>query len=95
MLTSQHRVLAHVLYHKGGPRGSHTEYRKNTGTFHAVPAWYPRLRVGPPGPALARGGPALVAAGRPQEGPDERCCREGDRLAVDQAWEGKGLGAAM
>src|SRR5437899_1849671 len=24
-LTSQHRVLAHVLYHKGGPRGSHTE----------------------------------------------------------------------
>ena len=36
-----------------------------------------------------------MAAGRPQEGPDERCCREGDRLAVDQAWEGKGLGAAM
>ena len=51
-------------------------------------------RAGPAAPH-ARGGPALVAAGRPQEGPDERCCREGDRLAVDQAWEGKGLGAAM
>jgi len=28
-------------------------------------------------------------------GPDERCCREGGRLAVDQTWQGKGLGAAI
>jgi len=56
------------------------------------------LRLGSaayPGPRLARAWPALVAAGRPQEGPDERCCREGGRLAVDQTWQGKGLGAAI
>src|SRR5207245_5218450 len=56
VLTSQRRVLAHILYHRGGPRGSHTEYRKNTGTFHAVPAWYPRLGSARP-PALAHAWP--------------------------------------
>ena len=63
------------------------EYRKNQAPFHAVrPAapLVPTSRVGPPAcpgtrlarawPAAphARSGPALVAAGRPQEGPDER-----------------------
>jgi len=66
------------------------EYRKNKATFHAVPPAAPLVPasgIGPPAcpgtrlarawPAAphARGWPALVTAGRPQEGPDERCQR--------------------
>src|SRR5262249_20832820 len=34
VLTSQHHVLAHVLYHRGGPCGSHTASRQLTGPLH-------------------------------------------------------------
>src|SRR5436309_2063559 len=80
VLTSQHRVLAHVLYH----RGVEEQYRH----FSRCPSLVPAPGVGPPacpGPRLARGGPPRltpVAGPRwwspagPQEGREERCCRD-------------------